>query len=166
MSSFRVRPRFTHTVSLDPEATQSAILEHITPDNHRCEVKSFPGYLCIRIPEEQRHFWSPRLTLSLDPADDNKTRIEGVYGPNANVWALFLYGYLIFGSIALFSGCLGLAQVMIDHSAWGLWIFWPSMAAIVALYITAQFGQKLGAAQTFQLHQAYESAIGKTVEIH
>jgi hypothetical protein len=30
----------------------------------------------------------------------------------------------------------------------------------------AQFGQKLGAWQTFLLHQAYESAIGQSVEIH
>ena len=165
MSSFRVRPRFSHIIDLNPDETQSKILEEISPGTHRCEVKSFPGYLCLRIPEEQRHFWSPRLTLSLDPSGEGKTCIEGVYGPNANVWSLFLYGYLISGSIALFSGCLGLAQVMIDQRAWGLWIFWPSLVVIIALYFTAQFGQKLGAAQTFQLHQAYENTIGKSVEI-
>ena len=34
------------------------------------------------------------------------------------------------------------------------------------LYLTAQFGQKLGAQQMFKIHQAYEAAIGRVVEIH
>lgn len=166
MSSFRVRPRFSHTVGLDLESTQQRIARHIQPDEHRCEVKNFPGYLCLRIPEDERHFWSPRLTLSLEATDDGKTRIEGIYGPNANVWSLFLYGYLITGTLATFAGCIGLVEVMIDHTPWGLWVLGLMIAAAAALYITAQFGQKLGARQTYQLHMAYESAIGSSVEIH
>jgi hypothetical protein len=33
------------------------------------------------------------------------------------------------------------------------------------MYLTAQFGQKIGAQQTFLLHQIYESAVGQSVEI-
>ena len=33
------------------------------------------------------------------------------------------------------------------------------------LYLAAQLGQKLGAWQTFQLHQAYQAAIGRPTEI-
>ncbi|MGD7654366.1 MAG: hypothetical protein ACQCXQ_14195 [Verrucomicrobiales bacterium] len=165
MSSFRVRPRFEHIVPLDPATTQRRITENIDPEIHRCEVKNFPGYLALRIPESDHHFWSPRLTLSIDPVGDGKTRISGIYGPNANVWSLFLYGYLITGSIAVFAGCIGLAQHLIGQTPWGLWILWVSLAAIAALYITAQFGQKIGARQTFLLHMAYESVIGASVEI-
>lgn len=165
MSSFRVRPRFEHIVPLDPDTTQNRIIEGVDRETHRCEVKTFPGYIALRIPDEDRHFWSPRLTLSLDPADGGKTRISGTYGPNANVWALFLYGYLITGSIAVFAACIGLAQHLIDQTPWGLWIFAAALAAVAALYITAQFGQKLGARQTFLLHMAYEAAIGASVEI-
>jgi hypothetical protein len=37
---------------------------------------------------------------------------------------------------------------------------------LIGLYLLAQFGQKLGALQTFRLHQIYEAAMGRTVEIH
>lgn len=54
-----------------------------------------------------------------------------------------------------------------DHEQlpWGLWIFGGMVAVAVGLYVSAQFGQKLGARQTFLLHQIYESAMGATVEI-
>ena len=165
MSSFHVRPRFRHVINLDLETTQRRIVDHITPGESRCEVKNFPGYLCLRIPEQDRHFWSPRLTLSIESAGDGKTSIEGIYGPNANVWSLFLYGYLITGTLAVFAACIGLVQVMLDHTPWGLWVLGLMLAAVVTLYVVAQFGQKLGVQQTFLLHQAYESAIGQSVEI-
>ena len=40
------------------------------------------------------------------------------------------------------------------------------VAGAIGLYISAQFGQKLGAIQTFRLHQIYEAAIGRTADIH
>lgn len=165
MSSFHIRPRFRHVINLELDATQRQIVEHVSPEMNRCEVKNFPGYVCLRIPESDRHFWSPRLTLSLESAEEGKTVIEGIYGPNANVWSLFLYGYLIVGTLAVFAACIGLVQVMIDHTPWGLWVLGLMLAAVIILYVVAQFGQKLGVQQTFVLHQAYESAIGQSVEI-
>ena len=101
----------------------------------------------------------------IESAGDGKTSIEGIYGPNANVWSLFLYGYLITGTLAVFAACIGLVQVMLDHTPWGLWVLGLMLAAVVTLYVVAQFGQKLGVQQTFVLHQAYEAAIGQSVEI-
>ena len=165
MSSFRIRPRFSQTLDLGIDEARERIVGEVNAGDHRCEVKSFPGFICLRIPEEDRHFWSPRLNLSLNAAADGKTRIEGTYGPNANVWSLFLYGYLLTGSVGLFSGTLGFAQWLIGMLPWGLWIFGVMLAIGVGLYVLAQFGQKMGAQQTFRLHQIYETAMGRTVEI-
>lgn len=168
MSSFRVRPRFTQIVDLDIATVQEKIVNHITQSQSqgRCEVKNFAGYISLRIPEKDQHFWSPQLTLSLYPAEKDKTRIQGIYGPNTNVWSLFLYGYLLAGSLGTFAGIFGFCQWMIGTKPWGLWILGGMIAVAVALYLTAQLGQKLGAWQTFLLHQAYESAIGHAAEIH
>jgi hypothetical protein len=165
MSSFRIRPRFTQTVDLDLETAQQRLFVHGNREGSRCEVKSFPGFISLRIPEQDQHFWSPQLHLSLEPAGDGKTVIHGIYGPNTNVWSLFLYGYLLVGSLGLFSGILGFCQWMVGNRAWGLWIFGVMLAAAVALYLVAQFGQKLGAQQTFLLHLTYEGAMGLPVEI-
>jgi hypothetical protein len=50
---------------------------------------------------------------------------------------------------------------MIDDEPWAFYVT-GSMAVIAGLlYLAAQLGQKLGAWQTFQLHQAYQAAIGR-----
>ena len=165
MSSFRIRPRFTQTVDLDIETVQQRLFARANREDSRCEVKSFPGFISLRIPEQDQHFWSPQLNLSLEPDGHDKTVIHGIYGPNTNVWSLFLYGYLFVGSLGLFSGILGFAQWMIGSRAWGLWIFGAMLAAAIALYVIAQFGQKIGARQTFLLHLTYEDAMGLPVEI-
>lgn len=165
MSSFRIRPRFTHVIDLGVEAARERIVAQVKANRSRCEVKNFPGFICLRIPEQDRHYWSPRLNLSLDTTDDGKTLITGTYGPNANMWSSYLYGYLIVGTLALFSGILGSCQWWLGMSAWGLWIF-SAMAAIAAgMYLMAQFGQKLAARQTFLLHQIFEAAVGEEVDI-
>ena len=97
--------------------------------------------------------------MSFNQTDDGKTRLVGIYGPNANVWSLFLFGYLIIGSLSLFSGILGFVQSSLDRPAWGLWIFGGMVGAAVALFLLAKLGQKLGSAQTSRLHQIVESAM-------
>ncbi|WP_193213682.1 hypothetical protein [Luteolibacter marinus] len=165
MSTIGIRPNFTQHLPLPPDEAQASIVGTVRSESEDFEVKSFPGFVCVRIPTEERHFWSPRLNLSLEPEDDGSTRIEGIYGPNANVWSLFLYGYLITASFAIFGGSLGFAQWQLGRTAWGLWIFWTSLILIVALYLLARIGRKLGAPQTARLHQLYELAIGRTVEL-
>lgn len=55
---------------------------------------------------------------------------------------------------------------MIGIQAWGLWLLGALIALSATLYFIAQPGQKLGAWQTFLLHQAYEAVIGRPAEIH
>lgn len=166
MSSFRIRPGFTQIVDLGIEETRARIARTVNEESERCEILSFPGFMCLRIPSRERKFWSPRLHLSLEPTEDGKTRVQGTYGPNANMWSAFLYGFLFVGSLSVFSGIFGFCQWMIGQTPWGLWIFLTVLGIVIALYLLAQLGQKLGARQTFQLHQIYESAMGATVEIH
>lgn len=166
MSSFRIRPVFSQVVELAPDEVRQRIVQSVERDGGgRFEVKNFPNFVCLRIREADRHFWSPRLNLSIEEAAGGRTRIEGTYGPNANVWGLFLYGYLLIGTMATFAGVFGFAQWMIGMRPWGLWILGGLGVLAAALYFTAQFGQKLGARQMFTIHQAYEAAIGTMVEI-
>lgn len=165
MSSFRVRPRFEHTVELSREATREKILAALAAHSPALEVKSFPEFIGLHIPAAERRHWSPRLFLSLEATPEGTTRIEGIYGPEIEVWSVFLYGYLITGLLGIFSGIYGGAQLVIDDEPWAFYVT-GSMAIIAGLlYLAAQLGQKLGAWQTFQLHQAYQAAIGRPAEI-
>lgn len=166
MSSFGFRPHFSQLLDCGPEQAQLRIVARLEAAADHCELKSFPGFMTLRIPEADRHFWSPRLTLSLEAEGDGRTRVTGIYGPNANLWALFLYGWLLVGSALLFSGILAGVQLALGRSPWGLWIFCPATGAAIALYVMAQLGQKLGAAQTYRLHHLYEEAMGRTEDLH
>ena len=166
MSNFGFRPHFSQDLDLDPEAAQQRIIDKVEAAKDDCELKCFPGYMTLRIPEVDRHFWSPRLTLSLEEEGKGRTHVTGTYGPNANLWALFLYGWLITASVLLFSGILAGAQLALGKYAWGLWVFGPFVGVAIGLYLTAQMGQKLGASQTYRLHHLYEEAMGRTEELH
>lgn len=165
MSRFRIRPRFSQTVDLDLDVIQAQIVSHVDREANLVEVKNFPGYVTLRIPEKDQHFWSPLLNLSLESTSEGKTVIHGIYGPNTNVWTIFLYGYLLTGSLAMFAGLFGLAQWIVGVNAWGLIAFGILLALIFGLYFLALSGRKIAEGQTFLLHTTYEAAIGRTVEL-
>ena len=165
MSSFRIRPRFTHTVPLHVDDTRAQILQSLGQHSPDLVVMNFPGFIGLHIPEENRHFWSPRLILGLQSTAEGSTQIDGTYGPEAEVWGLYLYSYMIVGVLGIFSGALGFAQRLVGSEPWGFWVLGAMAANAALLYLSAQLGQKLGAWQTFQLHQAYQRAMGSPAEI-
>ena len=166
MSSFRIRPRFTHTLDLGPAAARALILSSLAAQAPNLEVKPHAEFIGIHIAEAERRYWSPRLFLGQEATAAGTTRVEGTYGPEIEIWGIFLYGYLLTGLLGTFSGILGGAQLFTGAHPWGFWIT-GAMALIAALlYLSAQLGQKFGAWQTFQLHQAYQNAIGRPAEIH
>jgi hypothetical protein len=164
MSRLGFRPHFTHEFDAAPDKVQEWLVEHLIQKAPDFEIRSFSGFVCLRLPPADRHFWSPRLNLSFDPHETGCTRIEGVYGPNANVWSLLVYGYMILGSLALFGACLGFAQASLDKPAWGLWVLWISLGLGLGLWFVAQVGRRLGAAQTERLHHLFEGVLGPTAD--
>ena len=145
-------------MALAPDEARRRILDALAAAAGDFEVKIFPGMIGLHIADAQRRYWSPRLILSFEPTPEGTTRIEGIYGPEIEVWSVFLYGYLITGMIGMFSGILGCAQLFVKTSPWGFWVLGAMVAIAALLYLSAQLGQKLGAWQTCQLHQAYQAA--------
>lgn len=165
MSSFRVRPRFDHTVEFSPTEARTRILAYLAQHSPGIEARDFPGFIGLHIGTRERRFWSPRLLLVLDSTAEGATCIHGRYEPEIEIWSVFLYGYLITGLLGTFAGILGFAQMVIATKPWALWVVGAMAAVAVLLYLGAQLGQKLGAWQTFQLHQAYQTAVGRPTEI-
>lgn len=157
LSSFRVRPRFEQVAAMTPEAAHAALVRGLALHAPELAVKSFPGFVGIHIPDAERRYWSPRLFLSIDAAPGG-TRIEGIYGPEIEIWSVFLYGYLGTGLLGTFSGILGFCQWRLEQQPWGLWVSAGMALGALLLYLFAQLGQKLGANQTYRLHEAYAAA--------
>lgn len=164
MSRFRLRPTFSHVMEEAPEVVRQRIVAKVEEDGASCEVKSFPGFICLRVPEEERRFWSPRLNISLEP-EANGTRIQGTYGPNANMWSSLLYGYLLIGSIGLFSGIFGFCQRSLGMNPWGLWIFAASAVIAAGMMAMAWIGRGMAERQTRELHRIYQAAAGRELDL-
>ncbi len=164
MTSFRLRPRFQHHCSHTPEEIQSMIREKLEAAPCDCIASINDAYITLRIPLQDRHYWSPQLNLSLE-ATENGTLIRGLYGPNPTVWAMFFFGYAAIGVLALFIAIVGFSQKALGIDAPVLWALPVLGIAALFLYFTAQLGQKTGAEQTFTLHHFYEDTVHNKVHI-
>lgn len=164
MSSFRIRPRFKHLVKNDQHAVEQKLLAALQTEIPVCESDFRPGYINLRIPLTEIHYWSPQLTLTFESTEEG-TIIRGLYGPSPDVWTLFFFGYAAVGVLFTILGMWGFAQYNLGIDAPMLWAL-PVLAAIGAiLYLIAQFGQKLGAEQMYRLHHFYESVIDDKISI-
>lgn len=166
MIALSLRPSFKQVLDYGSEEARARIVDQVHQNESQCEVKSFPGFVCLRIPLEQRHFWSPRLNISLEEDDEGKTLVTGTFGPNANMWSSYLYGYLIIGSVGLFSGILGACQYSLKMPAWGMWIFTAMLVIGFVMFLAALVGQRLAAPESEVLEKIYVKAIGQEIEIH
>ena len=151
MSSFRLRPRFQMKSPHTPEEIQAFIQEKLDEGEDPIVGSMIPGHIFLRIHQDQQHYWSPRLSLSLEKQAWG-TLIRGLYGPAPNVWSLFLFAYAAVGILALFAALIGSSRLSLGMEAPILWAI-PGLAGIaLILYLIAQMGQKVGAEQTFTLH--------------
>lgn len=160
LSSFRVRPRFSETVSLSRDETRRAILGSLAREPaDTFQVRSFDEFIGVHMADPQRNTWSPRLMLSLYDWPEGGTLIEGTFGPEAEVWSIFVYGYLGTGLIGTFAAIYGGAQLFIGQTPSAFFVTGTMVALATAFYVAAQLGQKFAAHQTILLHEAYERAL-------
>lgn len=165
MSSFRIRPRFQQTISATSAAFQQQVKLQLEKPGARCVGTVIPDFIILKIPEAERHFWSPQLSLSLEEEEDGQMLIRGLYGPNPSVWAIFFFGYAALGILALFAGIIGFSRLSLDLDAPILWLLPVFAGGALALYFGAQTGQKIGAAQMFTLHHFLEEVTGVQLRI-
>jgi hypothetical protein len=164
MSSFRLRPRFQHITYSTLAEIEQLVKNELDLENIKCDLRIISGHIQMRIPKGERHFWSPQLDLSIEE-EDEKTLIRGFYGPNPNTWALFTYGYVILGILFTFTSMWVLSKWTLDKAAPESWLLLIFALLALSLYLIAQFGQKIGAEQMYELHFFYQRVIGEKIKI-
>ena len=164
MTSLRIRPRFNQIIKEPQEKIEARLKSKLKDPELDCVGRVIPGFIVIKIPHSDRHYWSPQLSLSLEEHEEG-TLIRGLYGPNPTVWAMFTFGYSALGLIALFISIIGFSKISLGLEAPVLWAL-PILGGLaVILYFVAQTGQKIGVEQTFTIHHFYEESIGEKVHI-
>lgn len=161
---YRIRPRFRVESPLSSEEVVAKIKQKLRADGATCDGHSTVGFATLTIPDGQRHYWSPQLTVSVEKLEDREgSLIRGLYGPAPGVWTMFVFFYSLVGFALTAVLITGLSYLSLGLSGYILW--WALVLALVllSLYLVSYFGQRLGHDQMEILHNFLEDALGHPV---
>ncbi|MBK8702663.1 MAG: hypothetical protein IPN33_02970 [Saprospiraceae bacterium] len=155
-----LRPRFQQYVAIPPSEVvhrlQTALNEH--KDYVRGSV--YEQYIVLSIPAEKQHFWSPRLTITIEPKEEG-SMLRGLFGPLPSIWLMFVFGYGIIGFISMIAAIIGFSRMSLGLSTYELWIL-PVCAILAAgMYAAGKTGQRLGRDEMEQIYVFMGEALGR-----
>ena len=161
---YRVRPRFQVTSPDLPAVVEDKIREGLSEADAPCLGKVYSGYVSLQLPLEEQHYWSPRLTVTLEELEEGGSLVRGLYGPRPAVWTMFVFFYSLIGFALVIVSIIGFANLSLDKSGAILWLVPILVLAFLSLYLVAYFGQKKGHDEMVVLHTFLEANTGLNID--
>ena len=154
----RLRPRFRLRVDMEPDAVMElfAARKH---DDPPCVLHLYEHQVEFSVRQADRHFWSPFLNLIVEPTADGAT-LHGKYGPNVNVWTMFLATYAVAGIAGAVGLVVAWSQSMIGQEVTGLWITVGCAVIAAIVYVLGRVGRHLARPQMVVFHDFIEAKFG------
>ncbi len=156
LPAYKVRPRFQVATSFSLEQLVEKIQTGLEKEGATCKGwvhKS--GYGKLLIHQEDQHYWSPQLSLTLEEAGKGSL-LRGVYGPRESVWTMFMFFYFLIAFATVVITIIGLSNVFLGKPGLVLWLVPFLILTFLTLFLVAYIGQKLGHDQMVTLHQFLE----------
>ncbi len=159
----RLRPRFSLCVDLSTQEVMERFEKSAQSDATPFEISLFERQVEMTVPEERRHFWSPYLKLRIRSAQQG-TELHGVFGPNINVWSMFLAGYAVVAMSGVTGLIIGISQFQIGQYPGGLWLMAGCLLLALLIWIAGKIGRRWAHDQTVDIHrfvhQSFSDVIG------
>lgn len=115
------------------------------------QIKIIDEHLYFYFSKEKRKYYSPFLHLELE-ANEDKTTIKGLFGPEQLLWTLFMFLHFIVAGLFLVFAMMAYTHwslkqsVVLDFSIMGIMVFfWFS------LYFMARLNRERGVPQMHEL---------------
>lgn len=163
MSGIELRPRFKLQTPLQRQQLLDQFKHHLKNNSSGFHGTVRDYHVVINIPQKDQHYWSPQLDLSIDEVD-GKTLVKGVMGPKPAVWTKFMFIYSSLGLVATFGLMVGISQITLNQTNWGMWVFIIAAIGLIASYFVAQTGKKLGHDQMHDLYNFLLDELNHCVE--
>jgi len=154
-----VRPRFHAHCNLSPDELIDRINAKLREEKSPCTGKVITGYATILIPEEDQHYWSPQLSLTIEEIPGG-SHLRGLYGPRPAVWTMFMFLYSCIGFAAFMITMIGLSFLTLGKSVTILWWVPVLILLFLSLYLVAGIGKRLGQRQIKIIHAFIEDCTG------
>ncbi len=164
MSFYRVRPRFEWTTK---ERAQDIVarLERQKQKNSIVVMSGIDTHIILTVRDDLQRIWSPYCQLNMEYNEDATLSVHGLYGPNPNVWTVFVFGYSLLILLTFFISIIGFSQYSLGMDARILWILPFCLAMMVALFTAGFIGQKWGEEQTQLIHRFLEDSLEEKIEL-
>ena len=162
---FAIRPRFQADLPMKQSTIVSKIKKGFSQPDATCVGVATEGFASIKIPVNDRHYWSPQLSLTLEEQEEkNGTNIYGLYGPAPAVWTMFVFFYALIGFAIAVILVVGLSRISLDMDAPILWWIPVLLIILLSIYLVSFFGQKIGHGQMETLHTFLENSLGLDID--
>jgi len=156
----RQRPRVEIPVPLPVERVSALLSEGLNNQECPCEGSVSRRHAWIHIRDQDRHFWSPTLDLSLEEAPEG-TVLRGRFGPHPSVWTMFVFIYAGLGVLGTITGMYGLSQLILDQAPWAFAASAACFSLIGFVYGAAFIGQGLGGEQVAQIRIFLDRSVAR-----
>jgi hypothetical protein len=153
-----VLPRFELVVDRPAEDVADRLVRHLAGGECSCVGWVAAPYAELHVPEQARHFWSPRLQVTFEQHADG-THVCCTFRPEPEVWTGFVFGHCLCLTSALVGLSLALAQWSLAKPPTA--VFAGALALLISagLYVGALFGHRLGREQMDQLRRSFDRAL-------
>ena len=164
-TGFQIRPRFEISSDYSLDEIQDIMKKALKSGEAPCDGKVRYGYVSMFPREEDHHYWSPHLSVTIEdhPTEDG-CLLRGLYGPSPAVWTMFVFVYAIIALAAVIATVIGFANLSIDESGTILWSVPVLILLFASMYLVSSIGQKKGHDQIEDIHHFFEACIGQTIE--
>jgi hypothetical protein len=158
MNKIRIRPRYTFSVPLKKADVLNKLREALKDMPSGLEGKFVKPLVVVSVSKENRHFWSPELSLDIEEIEKG-TEIRCTLGPRSSLWTMFatFYGFSILVGIA--GLVLGFSQLTLGMNAYGFWLVPVSIILLASAYGIAITGQKLSYEQMLELRNFIKNTL-------
>lgn len=164
MSSFKLRPRTKVELNKSIEEISNDFKTAIE-NSTKIVGTVAKQFIILKIKKEDRHFWSPQLTIMVEENPDGVT-LSGLYGPKQSIWAMFAFTYGVLGMLITAFAIWGAVEVQLYDDP-TMFYFIPIIIILgIVAYIIAQLGQKIGAEQMYDLHHFFQEITNTDVHVN
>ncbi len=164
MLSIEMRPTFDLIVPAKSDWVVQQLKQIMQHETSRFTGQAVGHHITIAVVPEDRHFWSPWLTMEVfAEVDENEpgTMVHGRFHPNPSIWSGYMLGYLALGTLMSFAAVLGLSQMIAESSPWGFIAVPVCMLLAGFMWWTAKVGQRLAKKQMRIIGDAVENALNR-----
>lgn len=167
-----VRPTFDLEVALTPTQVADALSELLDHPINKIVGRRAGHHFMLTVPDRERHFWSPWLTVEARTLEDEdtlattgsspntpRTRVHGRFSPAPNLWTAIMFTHLALLTVAFFAVMFGLSQLTLKQPPHALWVTAGCVLASLLLWWVSLLGQRIAHDQMHTLRDAVDDAL-------